>query len=270
MLPFIELLGFKIPVFPLMVLLALFATLVLYIKSPIYPKIFLLDLAKKAFPVLIGAAIGVRLMSALSLVSLSDKPFWYNLLFGGAVFYGGIIGGCVALAIVCVIKKQPFLEYTDVFVSLLPLGHAIGRLGCYLNGCCYGCKYDGFCSVKYLIDGKIIEVFPTWFVEIFFCIILFAFFQFVCKTKIRGIRTAIYFISYSCYRFSIEFMRGDDIRGLWGFLSTSQIISILTLLFGLIVLCYCIKKKHYNYMIINKGEKAKWIITFSHLFLKRI
>lgn len=252
MFPFIELLGLKISTFSLLILIALFTTIVVYIKSRIYPKIFLLDLMKKAFPVLIGAAVGVRLMSAITLIPISDKPFWYNLLFGGAVFYGGIIGGCVSLAIVCTIKKQPFFEYTDVFVSLLPLGHAIGRLGCYFNGCCYGCKYDGLGSVNYPIDGEIVRVFPTWFVEIFFCIILFIFFQFICKTKIRGKRTAIYILSYSCYRFLIEFMRGDDIRGVWGLLSTSQIISILTLIFGLTILCYSNKKKNYNYMIIKE------------------
>ena len=257
MFPYIELLGVKMSTFSLLILIALFSTITVYIKSSMYSKIYLLDLMKKIVPILIGTAVGVRLLSAITMIPVSDKPFWYNLLFGGAVFYGGVIGGCASLAIVCTIKKQPFLEYTDVFVSLLPLGHAIGRFGCYLNGCCYGSKYDGIFAVSYPIDGEHVEVFPTWFVEIFFCILLFAFFQFVCKTKIRGKRTAIYFLSYSCYRFLIEFMRGDDIRGVWGFLSTSQIISIFTLLFGLIVLCYSIKKKCYNYMIINKGEESK-------------
>jgi phosphatidylglycerol:prolipoprotein diacylglycerol transferase len=235
-------------------MLALFLTGVVYIKSKQYPKMFLLDMLRKIVPILLGAAIGARLTSAITLLSTSDKPFWYNLLFGGSVFYGGIIGGCIGLAIVCVIKKQPFLEYTDVLVTLLPLGHAIGRLGCFLNGCCYGCGYEGFFSVKYPVNGEIVGVFPTWFVESAFCILLFIFFHFVYKTNIRGRRTAIYFISYSCYRFVIEFVRGDDIRGIWGMLSTSQIISVLTLLFGIIVLLYSNQKKMYNYMILRESK----------------
>ncbi len=253
MFPYIELLGVKISTFSLLILIALFTTITVYIKSPMYPKMYLLDLMKKIVPVLIGTAVGVRLLSAITMMSVSNKPFWYNLLFGGAVFYGGVIGGCASLAIICAIKKQPFLEYTDVFVSLLPLGHAIGRFGCYLNGCCYGCKYDGPFAVSYPIDGELVEVFPTWFIEILFCILLFIFFQFVYKTKIRGRRTAIYFITYSCYRFVIEYARGDDIRGIWGHLSTSQIISLLTLLFGITVLLYSNQNKKQNYMIIKEN-----------------
>lgn len=209
---------------------------------------------KKIVPILVGAAIGARLMSALTLIPSSDRPFWYNLLFGGSVFYGGIIGGCIGLVIVCAIKKQPFLEYTDVLVSLLPLGHAVGRIGCFLNGCCYGCRYDGFLSVNYPINGEILKVFPTWFVEASFSVFLFFYFHFICKTTIRGKRTAIYFITYSCFRFLIEFVRGDDIRGIWGPLSTSQIISVVTLLFGVIVLFYSNKKMINNCMIIRRTK----------------
>lgn len=257
MYPYFVFFSIRLPTFPFIIFFALFLTGIVYIKSKQYPKIFILDMFRKVVPILVGAAIGARLLSAITLIPLSDRPFWYNLLFGGSVFYGGIIGGCVGLAIVCAIKKQPFLEYTDVIVSLLPLGHAIGRIGCFLNGCCYGCKYEGFLSVDYPVNGEFVKVFPTWFVESLFCILLFVFFHFVCKTTIRGVRTSIYFITYSCYRFLIEFVRGDDIRGIWGLLSSSQIISALMLLFGVFVLLYSNKHKMYNYMIlkgINNNE----------------
>ena len=178
MFPYFEFLHIKIFVFPFALLFAMFVPGIVCIKSQKYPNIFLLDIMKKFILVIFGAAIGARLMSAITLISILDKTFLYNLLFGGSVFYGGIIGGCVALSIVCAIKKQPFLEYTDVFASLIPLGQAIGRIGCYFNGCCYGCKYEGFCSIIYPVNGKFIRVFPTWFVEAVFCTILFLFFQF--------------------------------------------------------------------------------------------
>ncbi len=254
MYPYIEVFSTKISTFPLFILLALFVTAIVYIKSPLYPKIYILDLMRKVIPILLGAAIGGRLMSAITLMPLWDRPFWYCLVFGGFVFYGGLIGGCVGLAIVCTIKKQPFLEYTDVLVTLLPLGHAIGRVGCYFNGCCYGRTYDGFFSVSYPVDGEIVKVFPTWFVEALFCIALFIFFQFICKTGIRGMRTVIYFVAYSCYRFLNEYVRGDDIRGVWGLLTTSQIISVLTLIAGLIVLWYSNRTKKYNYMILKENK----------------
>lgn len=255
MFPYIEISNIKISVFPYVILFALFLTGAVYIKSKQYPKVFLLDMLRKIVPILVGAAIGARLMSAITLIPSSDRPFWYNLLFGGSVFYGGIIGGCIGLAIVCAIKKQPFLEYTDVLVSLLPLGHAVGRIGCFLNGCCYGCRYEGFLSTNYPVNGEMVKVFPTWFVEACFCVLLFIYLHFFCKTTTRGKRTAIYFITYSCYRFLIEFVRGDDIRGIWGLLSTSQIISVLTLLFGIMVLFYSNKKMMYNYMILKENKE---------------
>ncbi len=260
MFPYIEIASIKLSTFPFVILTALFATGIVYIKSPKYSKTFMLDLMRKVVPILVGAALGAKLTSAITLMPISDNPFWYNLLFGGSVFYGGIVGGCIGLAIVCFKNQQSFLEYTDVFVTLLPLGHAIGRIGCYLNGCCYGCAYSGFLSVKYPVNGEMIQVFPTWFIEASFCLMLFLFFQYICKTNIRGIRTALYFIVYSVYRFFIEYARGDEIRGVWGVITTSQIISIFILLFGVIVLVYSCKTKLSNYMITNIKENKTYAI----------
>ena len=170
------------------------------------------------------------------------------------MFYGGLIGGCIGLAITCFIMKQPFFEYTDVFFSIFPLGHSIGRIGCYLNGCCYGCKYSGLFSVNYIVNGEYIKVFPTWFVESIFCITLFIFFYFFYKTNIRGKRTAIYFITYSIYRFFIEFLRGDELRGIWYGFSTSQIISIFIFFFGVFLYIYSKQIGMKNFMIVAEDD----------------
>ena len=257
MLPYIRIATANLPTFPFVILAALFATALVYIKSAKYEKLFIVDVMKKTIPVLVGAAIGAKFISAISLLPIAHSISWSRLLLGGSVFYGGIIGGSVSLAIICAIKKQPFLEYTDVFASLLPLGHAIGRFGCYLNGCCYGCIYDGFLSVNYPVNGEMVCVFPTWFTEATVCVLLFVFFQCVLKTEIRGIRTAIYFISYSIYRFFVEFVRGDEIRGYWGVLSTSQVISILTFVFGLIVLVYSLKTRMFNYLFTKENKDCE-------------
>lgn len=249
MFPYVEIAGIKLPTFPLIILIAIFATIVIYITSSRYPTAYTSDLMKKIVPILLGTAIGARVTSAITLIPVSNNPFWYNLLFGGAVFYGGLVGGCLGLALICMKKKQPFFEYTDVVFTLFPFSHAICRFGCFLNGCCYGRAYSGIFSVLYPVDGDRIHVFPTWFLESFFCVALFIFFQYVLRTNIRGIRTAIYFIFYSVFRFFIEYARGDEIRGFWGVLSTSQIISFFTLVFGIIVLIYSCKIKAKNFMI---------------------
>ena len=98
------------------------------------------------------------------------------------------------------------------------------------------------------------SVFPTWFVEAGFCLILFIYFQFIHKNNTAGIRTAIYCISYSIYRFVIEFMRGDEIRGYIGSLSSSQLISIFILFAGFLILYTSLKNKRNNYLF-NEKEK---------------
>ena len=65
--------------------------------SPIYDKRCLYECTRKALPVLLFAGIGARLTSAITLFSVGDFRFIYNLIYGGSVFYGGLIGGILGL-----------------------------------------------------------------------------------------------------------------------------------------------------------------------------
>jgi phosphatidylglycerol:prolipoprotein diacylglycerol transferase len=107
----------------------------------------------------------------------------------------------------------------------MPIGQAFGRIGCYFNGCCYGARSDSWIAIPYIIGGVHTKVIPTQFIESLFCLLLGIAFL-VWKTEKQGLYTFIYFISYAVFRFIIEFYRGDNIRGIWLGLSTSQLISI--------------------------------------------
>ena len=131
----------------------------------------------------------------------------------------------------------------------MPLGQAIGRIGCYFSGCCYGFEYNGYLSVPYVIDGVQTRVFPTWFIESGFCILLAIFFQVFYRSSKSGMHTAIYFIAYSSFQFIIEFFRGDDVRGVYGWISTSQIISILFFIAGILVLTIFSKRDIVNELL---------------------
>lgn len=255
LLPTFTICNIEFKTFPFIILLAFLTSIITYLFSKKYKKFYRITLLKIAIPTLIGAAIGARLFSAITLIPISTQPFWYNLLYGGSVFYGGVIGGAIGLFIVCLIKHSEFLIFSDLIATILPIGHAIGRIGCYFNGCCYGSQYNGFLAIDYVVDGVKMSVFPTWFVEAGFCLILFVYFQFLHKNNTLGIRTAIYFISYSIYRFIIEFMRGDEIRGFVGFLSSSQLISIFVFLAGIFIVYISLKNKKNNYLF-NEKEKV--------------
>lgn len=147
-----------------------------------------------------------------------------NDILNGFVFYGGLLGALIGMNLFCKIKAISMCRYSDILTRTLPLGQAIGRIGCYFNGCCYGIKWDGFGTVSYVVDGKPCNVFPTWFAESIFCLLLFFILMF---NKGRNIHdTDMYMLAYAFFRFLIEFFRGDNIRGRLGGLSTSQIISL--------------------------------------------
>jgi phosphatidylglycerol---prolipoprotein diacylglyceryl transferase len=58
---------------------------------------------------------------------------------GGLSFHGGVAGGALAVIYFCRRKKIPIFKMGDAVIPSLALGLAIGRIGCFLNGCCFGC-----------------------------------------------------------------------------------------------------------------------------------
>ena len=196
------------------------------------------------------AFVGGKALYCIVMMSQFSDITFEKMIFGGFVFYGGFIGGAIGLMIFSVSKKISFLDIADVFVSLLPLGQAIGRIGCFLNGCCYGVAYEGWFSVKYPVGGGWEYVFPTWFVESIVCFALYKLLQKIISTKIRGATAGVYLTGYAVARFVLEFFRGDFVRGFCFGLSTSQIASVMCLIIGAIVIVVSISNKKTNKMII--------------------
>ncbi len=72
---------------------------------------------------------------------------------GGLSFHGGLIGGIGALIAYCLIKRMSILKVADLFVPSVMIAYAIGRVGCFLNGCCYGAPTGMPWGVRFLDDG---------------------------------------------------------------------------------------------------------------------
>lgn len=68
---------------------------------------------------------------------------------GGLVMYGGLMGGILAGLVYFKFKEYPFLRYADAIAPSIALGVALTRIGCFLNGCCYGAAWDGSLSVSF-------------------------------------------------------------------------------------------------------------------------
>lgn len=198
--------------------------------------------------IVMGISLGTALVCAGFLYLLVTYPvevlvrWMINGDFGflhdiGLVYYGGLIGG-IASAIVAL--RWQILDVNQAercIVPILPLGHAIGRVGCLLAGCCYGFEYTGLLAVKSTFAvGK--TFFPIQGLEALLNLaIMVILFLYTRKKRPRYHILALYLVLYSTLRFFLEFFRGDLIRGSIFFLSTSQWISMVLLSIGVSVFC---------------------------------
>lgn len=71
---------------------------------------------------------------------------------GGLSFHGGLFGGIAALIVYCLIKRLPILKVADLFAPSVMIAYAIGRVGCFLNGCCYGAPTEMPWGVRFFDD----------------------------------------------------------------------------------------------------------------------
>ncbi len=171
-------------------------------------------------------------------------------VFGGAVYYGGLIGVLIAAFIHMKKSKNKDLTLYDIGASAIPLFHAFGRIGCFLSGCCYGTESKfGFIYHYAIVDAANgVTRFPIQLFEAGFnAIIFFILFILLKKQKCKGKLIAVYLLIYSPIRFVLEFFRGDDYRGFVGIMSTSQFISLILFVSTVSYLTACkIKSKIKN------------------------
>lgn len=147
--------------------------------------------------------------------------FW---LGGGFVFYGGLIFGLIYFFIYAFLLKKFPIENSKYLIPGIIYGHAIGRVGCFLAGCCYGAETHG--TFGFQIDGVArypVQIYETIFLSFIGLAILKMLKNNVANKSIIN----TYLLSYSLFRFFIEYLRGDEIRGiLWLDFSSSQWVSI--------------------------------------------
>ena len=170
---------------------------------------------------------------------LYNDSFW---LGGGFVFYGGLIFGLIFYFIYSLwLKKFPF-EQSKLLVPGLAFSHAVGRVGCFFTGCCYGSQCELFWAVKMHDES----VHPVQLYEAFGLFILgYSALKWVSEKQENFFIVTRYLLYYSVLRFFVENFRGDKIRGVYWFdLSTSQMISLA--IFVAAAVSILIKKKQKN------------------------
>lgn len=196
---------------------------------------------------LVGGLVGSKLL--MIMVEPGMQIFTLDFLRSGGVFYGGLIGGFLAVVIIVRMYKLPFWKVADAFAPAVALGQAFGRQGCFAAGCCWGKETASAIGVHftdlghdytgvpvYGPDHSDLFLYPTQLIESFTMLAVFGFLYWLHRhKKFDGQILIIYGIIYSLVRFSIEFIRDDPRGDLWGLtsltgLSTSQLVSLVVLI----------------------------------------
>ncbi|MBR1483887.1 MAG: prolipoprotein diacylglyceryl transferase, partial [Ruminococcus sp.] len=245
MLPSLHIFGWEVGSYGIMVVLGAFVCATVGTKMikrfgrDLYD--FLLILLCIGAGIFVGAHIlfGITHLDTLILAFRNIRALWFNRFWdaviysiGGMVFYGGFLGGIGAIFIYSHFdKKIKARNLLDIYAVLTPLFHVFGRIGCFLGGCCYGIESPfGFTAHGNTINPDVNDVnrLPVQLIEATCNLMIFLFILYLFrKSRMTDKLIFVYMLIYPVVRFTLEFFRGDEIRGFLFGLSTSQWISIL-------------------------------------------
>ncbi len=213
-----------------------------------------------AYILILGGVLGARISYVLlHLDEFAGK--WTDSFnpFGSAEFgiaglnlYGGVILAILGAWAYCYLKKLEILRVFDYFAPTLALGIGITRIGCFLNGCCFGTPTDlpwGISfpegTLPYAVFGEQ-PLHPAQIYSSLYGLALFAVLHFVNKRKIfYGQPVAILFMAEAVFRFALEYVRYyEDAMyfSLGQFEPTyNQVVSVSLFIIGLIL--YIVRRK---------------------------
>jgi phosphatidylglycerol:prolipoprotein diacylglycerol transferase len=201
--------------------------------------------------VLVASLVGSRLLYVVSHLSeyQYDKISVFKIWEGGLTFYGGLIAGVGCGVAYLSWKKLPVLEVTDIVAPFIALGIAIARVGCFLNGCCFGKATDlpwgcvfppdsqaGWVE-RSMLAGQAVQ--PTQIYESLACAGMFLFLRKLSKGgHAKGTVFFSLLVLYGTWRFGIDFLRYYEPGMLIGQVNITwnQVVSLVMIVSGLVLL----------------------------------
>ena len=235
--------GFSMVVMIFLGVIAASTILFIYLaKNGVEKKTFL-DLSIVIIvTVIVGIVLAILVENIYEAIKASINgvsPHWTWAM----TFYGGLVPGIAAFILMYrfyYLRNNPpiFKKILVIAPACVAIGHAFGRIGCFLSGCCYGITTGTSLDVNFPGIGPHL---PTQLIEMAFLFILGALLLVFAFKHYTNYTAVIYLFAYSIFRFVLEFFRGDE-RGQLVGLSPSQYWCILLFL-GAGVLLYFYKKK---------------------------
>ena len=168
------------------------------------------------------------------------------------MFYGGFFGAVAGAWGAARYFKLRFTDFFPVLGPAIPLMHAVGRVGCFCAGCCYGREAPppwGIAFTHAIAGPNGVPLLPVQLWEAGAELVIFAFLLWYTNRVAAPARILrVYMLAYAPVRFVLECFRGDPARGVYGPLSTSQWISLALLTVAVIWLVLDRRKE-------NMGKK---------------
>jgi phosphatidylglycerol:prolipoprotein diacylglycerol transferase len=196
---------------------------------------------------IVGAIVGARMLYVLTFwrEHFAGEPIGeiFSIWHGGQIYYGGLIGASLGYIVYVRLKKFPFWKGADILAPSIALGYVFGRIGCLMNGCCYGRE----CHLPWAIHfppghetfGK--GVHPTQVYESLLNLGLYGALAWLYRRKkFDGQVFATYLVGYALLRSFVEMFRGDyppSQRFFGGYLTPAHLVSLATLAAGAILFC---------------------------------
>jgi phosphatidylglycerol:prolipoprotein diacylglycerol transferase len=201
--------------------------------------------------VLLAGIVGARVLYLLLSVPHAGWGVFSEFLRvweGGLSFHGGLIGATAALAVYVKIKRIPFLKFADLLAPSLAIGYAFARIGCFLNGCCYGVPTHFPWAVEFTDPQSGHLTAPSHPAQLYAFAISLVIFALLTRVerwrRPTGFVFFSYLVLYSTYRFLIEFVRKGVTAEVWfAGLTQAQVASLAAIIIFGVILLYLYRKR---------------------------
>ncbi len=212
------------------------------------------DIMDFSLYLLLGGLVGARLVYVLlhfSEYAISPLSI-INLREGGLAWHGALLGGLVAFLFFTRKRKLDFGELVDLCAPGIMLGLAVGRIGCFMNGCCLGDPTTLPWGVVFPEAGPI-KRHPTQLYELILDLLVVLFLiHHEKKKKFNGEIALLMLTSYSLVRFFVEFFRFSPPR-----IAGLSLAQYLSLLMALVTVLFVVRLRARSISSSSKAPQKK-------------
>lgn len=202
---------------------------------------------------ILGAVAGARALYVMTYwrESFAGLPIWevFMIQRGGLVYYGGLVGASLACILYCAKHKLALWKVADVFAPSIALGYVFGRLGCLMNGCCYGRACDLPWAIRFPDNPggppAGVPLHPTQIYDSLLSLALYGMLAWLYRRKaFDGMVFAVYLIGYGLTRSLVEIFRGDYSEAhRHAGLTPAQLVSVGIVMTGVVLFTFMSRKR---------------------------